>query len=66
VRELPDGLEIRPRPLTGGLFHCYADHRMAQAGAVLGLVVPGVQLDDVATTAKTYPRFAEAWTALVA
>jgi 3-phosphoshikimate 1-carboxyvinyltransferase len=65
VTELPDGLEIRPRPLHGGVFHTYADHRMAHAAAVLGLVVPGVLVEDVATTGKTFPDFPGAWSALV-
>ena len=41
VAERPDGLEIRPAPLHGGLFRTYADHRMAHAGVILGLAVPG-------------------------
>jgi 3-phosphoshikimate 1-carboxyvinyltransferase len=65
VRETEDGLEIRPRPLHGGLFHTYADHRMAHAGALLGLVVPGVEVEDVATTSKTYPGFAADWESLL-
>ncbi len=60
----PDGLSIQPRPLRAGLFHCYADHRMAHAGALIGLAVPGVELDDIACTAKTMPQFADSWTAL--
>ena len=36
--ETDDGLVIRPRPLHGGTFESYDDHRMATAGAVLGLV----------------------------
>jgi 3-phosphoshikimate 1-carboxyvinyltransferase len=39
---------------------------MAHAGAVIGLVVPGVEVEDVATTAKTFPGFAQAWERLVA
>jgi 3-phosphoshikimate 1-carboxyvinyltransferase len=35
------------------------------AAAVIGLVVPEVVLDDVATTAKTFPDFDQAWTAMV-
>ena len=66
TRETDDGLEIRPGRLRGGLFRTYADHRMAHAGAVLGLRVPGVVLDDVAATAKTHERFAADWRALVA
>ena len=61
VTEWEDGLEIRPRPLRGARFGTYADHRMAHAGAVLGLVVPGVVLDDVTCTAKTMPQFPDLW-----
>lgn len=62
VDETPDGLRIRPRPLTGALVQTYDDHRMAQAAAVLGLVVPGVLVENVATTTKTHPAFVAAWT----
>jgi 3-phosphoshikimate 1-carboxyvinyltransferase len=48
------------------VFHTYDDHRLATAGAVLGLVVPGVEVEDVATTAKTFPGFADVWAAMVA
>jgi 3-phosphoshikimate 1-carboxyvinyltransferase len=63
VTELPDGLEIRPRPLaaTGALFDSYDDHRMVMAGAVLGLAVPGVRVANVATVAKTFPDFTALW-----
>ncbi|GAA3442044.1 3-phosphoshikimate 1-carboxyvinyltransferase [Planomonospora venezuelensis] len=61
ANETSDGLEIRPRPLTGGVFRSYADHRMATAGAVIGLAVPGVQVEDIATTGKTLPEFASMW-----
>jgi 3-phosphoshikimate 1-carboxyvinyltransferase len=66
ARELDDGLEIRPRPLSPGVFHTYDDHRMAQAAAVLGLVVDGVEVENIATTAKTHPDFVGAWTAMLA
>lgn len=69
VEETPDGLVIRgsgPEALHGGLFRTYADHRMAHAGALLGLVVEGVVLDDVACTSKTLPDFPNLWTAMVA
>jgi 3-phosphoshikimate 1-carboxyvinyltransferase len=65
VEETDDGLRVSPRPLRPGLFRTYADHRMAHAAAVLGLVVEGVQVDDIATTAKTYPGFAAAWESLL-
>jgi 3-phosphoshikimate 1-carboxyvinyltransferase len=69
VTETPDGLEIRPAPLTapaGRPWGAYADHRMATAGALVGLVVPGVEIDDIGCTAKTIPDFPARWTALLA
>ncbi|WP_116024204.1 3-phosphoshikimate 1-carboxyvinyltransferase [Thermomonospora umbrina] len=65
VRELPDGLEIRPRPLHGGLFRTYDDHRMVMAAAVLGLAVEGVEIEDVATVGKTLPDFTGLWTRML-
>ncbi len=62
ITEHPDGLEIRPRPLHGARVRTYADHRMATFGAVVGLVVPGVEVQDIATTAKTLPGFERMWT----
>jgi 3-phosphoshikimate 1-carboxyvinyltransferase len=69
VRETPDGLEIRPRPLRadpGRPWAAYADHRMATAGAILGLVVPGIAVDDIAATSKTLPDFPLSWSAMLA
>ncbi len=64
VIEHEDGLELRPAALHGGLFHTYADHRMAHAGVVLGAVVEGVEIDDVAATGKTFPDFPRVWAEL--
>ncbi|PPK98720.1 3-phosphoshikimate 1-carboxyvinyltransferase [Kineococcus xinjiangensis] len=61
VTETEDGLLVRPRPLHGAVFETYADHRMATAGALLGLRVPGVLVADVATTRKTLPDFPGMW-----
>ncbi|HEY5882458.1 MAG TPA: 3-phosphoshikimate 1-carboxyvinyltransferase [Nakamurella sp.] len=61
VDEAPDGLTIHPGPLHGGRWASFADHRMATAGAIVGLRVPGVLVDDVATTAKTMPGFELMW-----
>jgi 3-phosphoshikimate 1-carboxyvinyltransferase len=66
VSESEDGLLIRPRPLSAAVFDSHDDHRMAQAGAVLGLVVPGVQVVDIATTGKTLPDFVGMWDAMLA
>lgn len=65
VNQTPDGLEIRPKPLQGGLFGTYHDHRMAHAAAVLGLTVNGLEIENIATTAKTLPEFPDLWSALV-
>jgi 3-phosphoshikimate 1-carboxyvinyltransferase len=61
VREHPDGVEVHPRPLRGGVMGSYDDHRIAMAWAVLGLAVDGVQVRDVATTRKTVPDFVGSW-----
>jgi len=61
AEETRDGLVITPRPLHGGLFRTYADHRMATSAAVLGLRVPGVRVENVGTTAKTLPGFDAMW-----
>ncbi|MEV7431217.1 MULTISPECIES: 3-phosphoshikimate 1-carboxyvinyltransferase [unclassified Nocardioides] len=65
VTEHPDGLELRPAPLHGGVFRTYADHRMAHAGVVVGAAVDGVLVEDVATTGKTFPDFAGFWAGLL-
>jgi 3-phosphoshikimate 1-carboxyvinyltransferase len=65
VEQAPDSLTIHPRPLHGGRWASYADHRMATAGAIVGLRVPGVVVDDIATTAKTLPGFDRMWAELL-
>lgn len=64
VTQTADGLEIRPKPLHGGLFRTYNDHRMAHAAAVLGLLVDGLEIENIGTTAKTLPEFPELWSGL--
>ncbi|GAA1780326.1 3-phosphoshikimate 1-carboxyvinyltransferase [Actinomadura chokoriensis] len=64
--ELPDGLEIRPRPLRGGVFHTYDDHRMVMAAAVLGLAVPGIEVENPGTVGKTLPDFTRQWASMLA
>uniref|UniRef100_A0A942T0P5 3-phosphoshikimate 1-carboxyvinyltransferase n=1 Tax=Neobacillus citreus TaxID=2833578 RepID=A0A942T0P5_9BACI len=66
VQELEDGLRIEPAALHGAAWRAYDDHRMATAGAIVGLVVDGVAVDDIGSTAKTLPQFPELWAALVA
>ena len=62
ARETADGLEIDPsNNLHGALWHTYEDHRMATAGAIIGLRVPGIEIEDITTTSKTMPDFAQMW-----
>ena len=65
VSETEDGLRITPKPLHGGRFRSYHDHRMATAGAVLALRIPGVTVEDIGTTAKTLPDFTGLWSAML-
>lgn len=59
--ETEDGLVITARPMHGGTWQSYADHRMATAGAIVGLRVPGIEVEDIGTTAKTLPDFPQMW-----
>ena len=61
AEQTADGLVITPRPLRAGTVRTYHDHRMATAGALLGLRVPGVLVENIATTAKTLPGFVSMW-----
>lgn len=61
AEETADGIVVRPARLHAGTVRTYHDHRMATFGAVLGLRVPGVLVEDVATTAKTIPDFPARW-----
>jgi 3-phosphoshikimate 1-carboxyvinyltransferase len=65
VSQTHDGLAIHPRILGGNLWRTYADHRMAQAGALRGLVVEDVVLDDISCTDKTLPQFPDLWTTMI-
>jgi 3-phosphoshikimate 1-carboxyvinyltransferase len=68
VDDEPDALTIKPGTgdLHGGTWLAYADHRMATAGAIVGLRVAGVVVDDIATTAKTLPGFDVMWSRMLA
>lgn len=64
--ELNDGLRITPTRMRGGVWHTYDDHRMATAGAIIGLVTRGVEVENIETTSKTLPGFAQMWAEVVA
>jgi len=68
ARETADGLEIDPvtngrdgAGLHGAQWLSYEDHRMATAGAIIGLRVPGIEVENIGTTAKTMPNFTQLW-----
>lgn len=63
--ETPDGLVITATPLRPGVWRAYADHRMAMAGAIIGLRVSGVEVDDIGATTKTLPEFPLLWAEMV-
>ena len=65
VTEEETALHITPAPLHAGVFHTYDDHRLATAGAVLGLVVKGIEVENIATTRKTLPDFPGLWSSLL-
>jgi 3-phosphoshikimate 1-carboxyvinyltransferase len=65
VEEHKDSLHITPAPLHGGVFHTYDDHRLATAGAVIGLMVAGIEVENIATTRKTLPDFPGLWSSLL-
>ena len=65
-RETEDGLEIDPSEnLHGALWQTYEDHRMATAGAIIGLRVPGIEIEDIKTTSKTMPTFDKLWLEMI-
>ncbi|MEI8222960.1 MAG: 3-phosphoshikimate 1-carboxyvinyltransferase [Actinomycetes bacterium] len=65
VVEEESALHITPAPLHGGTFHTYEDHRLATAGAMIGLRIPGIEVENIATTQKTLPDFPGAWADLL-
>ena len=65
VVEEPTALRINPKPLHAGIFHTYDDHRLATAGATIGLVVDGIEVENIATTRKTITDFPGLWNSLL-
>lgn len=65
VIEEETALHITPKPLHSGVFHTYEDHRLATAGAVIGLVVEGIEVENIATTRKTLTDFPGLWKSLL-
>jgi 3-phosphoshikimate 1-carboxyvinyltransferase len=65
VIEEESALRIIPQPLHSGIFHTYDDHRLATAGAMIGLRIPGIKVENIETTRKTLPDFPGAWNQLL-
>ena len=64
--ELEDGIAIEPSAaLHSGTWSTYEDHRMATAGAIIGLRVPGITIEDVSVVSKTMPEFVSLWNELL-
>ena len=61
VTEEHSALHFEPSSLKAGVFHTYEDHRMATAGAIIGLVVDGMSVENIHTTSKTLPDFPQRW-----
>jgi 3-phosphoshikimate 1-carboxyvinyltransferase len=65
AHETDDGLRIQPMMLHSGRFGTYADHRMATSGAIIGLHVHGIAVENIDTTAKTLPGFTDRWATML-
>ena len=65
VTEEETALHITPAPLHSGTFKTYEDHRLATAGAVIGLIVDGIEVENIATTRKTLTDFPGLWNSLL-
>ena len=62
VTEGPGELLIKPTQLKASqIFRSYEDHRMATAGAIIGLAVEGVVVENIETTKKTLSDFPSMW-----
>jgi len=65
AEETPDGIIVSPAPLRGGVWKAWNDHRMATSGALIGLGVDGISVDDIDQTSKTLPEFVSLWQAML-
>ncbi|HEY5390338.1 MAG TPA: hypothetical protein VIJ83_07240, partial [Solirubrobacteraceae bacterium] len=52
-----DGFTVTPAPLRPARLHTHDDHRMAMSLALLGLRARGIEIENPACVAKTYPGF---------
>jgi 3-phosphoshikimate 1-carboxyvinyltransferase len=52
-----DGLSVEPAPLHGARLATHDDHRLAMAFGLIGLRVPGMEIEDPDVVAKSWPGF---------
>jgi 3-phosphoshikimate 1-carboxyvinyltransferase len=57
VDELPDGLTIHPSVSHAGNVDTHHDHRLAMSIALIGLVTPGVVINDPMVVTKSWPEY---------
>jgi 3-phosphoshikimate 1-carboxyvinyltransferase len=61
VDELQDGLTVHPSTTHAGTIDTHHDHRIAMALALIGLVTPGIVINDSMVVTKSWPEY---WTML--
>lgn len=60
-----DWIKIFPGVPEAGVLDSFQDHRIAMSFAVLGLRVPGVEIEDAQCVSKTCPDFFNIWEKMV-
>jgi 3-phosphoshikimate 1-carboxyvinyltransferase len=64
VEEGSDWIKVYPGSPVAGVIDSHRDHRIAMAFAIIGLRVPGIEIDGAECVAKTCPDFFAMWDAL--
>ena len=59
AHEEPDGFVVHPGTPSPATVRTYDDHRMAMSFALLGLMAPGIVIEDPGCVAKTFPTYFE-------
>ena len=57
VDELQDGLRVHPSVMHSGSIDTHHDHRLAMSLALIGLVIPGVVVNDPLVVTKSWPEY---------
>jgi 3-phosphoshikimate 1-carboxyvinyltransferase len=59
AEDTDDGLLIRPAALHAARLGTHHDHRLAMAFGVIGLRIPGVEIEDPGVVSKSWPGYWE-------